>query len=97
MYRLVRLAWCDGEDIQYLKSNGEWECWDSDLWLDFRISPQWRVKPKTFTVSQWERRYYLAASKKVQVAISDKKENLNSDFISWIDEAEYKTYEVEHK
>lgn len=60
-YYDVKITWANGEVVQRLIQTDDGEKWvdwhDSDS-LDIHCGYDWRIKPKTKTIKQWERKYY---------------------------------------
>lgn len=89
-FKEVKLAWANGERVQG-SDGAEWITWENDYRLDLSVWTRWRVKPKTKTIKQWERKYHVNGSV-FTMLIADKEDSKEVD--SWIGEAYQAKYEV---
>lgn len=86
----IKIAWANGEEVQY-KSGGEWHDWVSIEALAMGARGEWRVKPRTKTIKQWERKYHVSGVVFTMI-IADKNDDKEVD--TWIGEAYQAEYEV---
>lgn len=86
----VKIAWANGEVVQY-KARGEWHDWENMAALVTDIYSEWRVKPKTKTIKQWERKY-LQGGLVMTMVVSGPDDSNNME--CWIGEAYEAEYEV---
>lgn len=57
----IKIAWANGEAIQRKVETDDgvrWVDWHDSNSLDLECGYDWRIKPKTKTIKQWERKYY---------------------------------------
>ena len=91
-YYDVKIAWANGEVVQYKTITGEWVDWARESSISLNISECWRIKPKTKTIKQWERKYgdglYVCTMKSL-----DETPHW-SEKLNWIGDAYEAEYEV---
>lgn len=91
-YREVKLAWANGDTVQYKETPcSEWSDWDSRSKILLGWYSEWRVKPKTKTIKQWERKYY-ANGRVITMTFSCDPGDV--DGIDWLGDAYQAEYEV---
>ena len=91
----VKLAWANGETVQYyFNDHVGGKDWGRvrELRLDF--AEKWRVKPKTRTHTQWERKFYCPDTHVVLTAFNTWSDQFPSN-ARWVSEPEFRTYEIE--
>lgn len=108
-YYDVKIAWANGDAIQrkQLKFTdlgklvlGEWEDFTPIDYLNLNSGEEWRVKPKTKTIKQWERKAFNPYIDMVVVVVTSRDRNhisLNNDLPMWIGEAYEAEYEVPYE
>lgn len=90
-YYDVKIAWANGEGVQYrIKGADDWFDWELDNGIAISDYEEWRIKPKTKTIKQWERKYHVNGVVYTMI-IADK--NDDKDVDTWIGDA----YEVEYE
>ena len=54
-YYDIKIAWANGEGVQYrIKGADDWFDWELDNGIAISDYEEWRIKPKTKTIKQWE-------------------------------------------
>lgn len=88
----VKIAWANGEAVQYrFKGDDGWIDWGHKASIHIGGGEEWRVKPKTKTIKQWERKY-LQGDIVMTMVVSDPDDSNNME--CWIGEAYEAEYEV---
>ena len=91
-YYDVKIAWAGGEAVQWRSCRVDhWIDWTSKLSLDLGHNMDWRIKPKTKTIKQWERKY-LQGDIVMTMVVSGPDDSNNME--CWIGEAYEAEYEV---
>ena len=65
-YYDVKIAWANGEAVRYrFKGDDDWFDWNPKASIHIGRGEEWRIKPKTKTIKQWEQKYMLNCIKEV--------------------------------
>lgn len=90
----IKIAWANGEALQYrFKGDDDWIDWNTKASIHIGRGEEWRVKPKTKIIKQWERRYWDGKLANI-VMTTDEKPDWSVLGCDWIGEPELKEYEV---
>lgn len=98
LHRDVKLAWANGEPIQRkvydaVARKKKWIDWKDSKSLDLSRGMDWRVKPKTETIKQWERKFFENGLVRTAVSLN---EHEWSRRVNWISEPKQVEYTIEH-
>lgn len=92
-YYDVKIAWANGETVQYrFKGDDKWGDWNPKASIHIGRGEEWRIKPKTKTIKQWERKHWNG--RRVITIVSAKHEPVWDVGFVWLSEPELKEYEV---
>lgn len=96
----VKLAWANGETVQYVCLYKEiWTDWPWDDRLILDSHEEWRVKPKPTVIAQWERKYFRKSDRYVYTMIMESEEDFRDvhagENTYWVTEPELVEYEIE--
>lgn len=91
-YYDVKIAWANGEVVQYMCWGDTWYDWEGADQLVLDVHHDWRIKPKAKTIKQWERKHWNG--RRVITIVSAKHEPVWDVGFAWLSEPELKEYEV---
>mgnify|MGYP007126633083 CR=1 FL=1 len=92
-YYDVKIAWANGEAVQYrFKGDDDWFDWNPKASIHIECGYDWRIKPKTKTIKQWERKCWDGLY--VLTVKSLDKTPQWSEQLNWIGDAYEAEYEV---